>query len=217
MLCLTACFQIAAYIVCAGANGVAFFRWRRWTEEALKNSWKLYGWFTACSFAACAVGCVAYIARVGNLYGLYMSGIASQIKSPTIEQSVERNRIHRWMNLFCVAHYLMFPFELLFVIASLHFVLHRMLLFANQGAHRHIWKRAGLAVFAMALAGVLVGIFSNVAAAVHFSRAADFNSEAMAAWAANNSVAGRSLEQTAKDTTSLAVNTASIQRCEARP
>ena len=193
-------------------NGVAFSRWKRWSDEEKKNAWQFYGWFTACACCGCAVGALAYAARVGNLANIYISNSLMRTANQTIAESMQKNDVSRSMLRFGAAYYVLFPFELGFVFVAKLLVLHRMLQFSPKGLQRKAWTNAVYVVFGVVLAGVCVGVFSNIGTAVYNCQAADLNSDAIAAWALNDSSTARIFEQQAKDLTSLSIATASVQR-----
>jgi hypothetical protein len=145
-----------------------------------------------------------------------MASNTSQTQDATLAQPVKRNEVLRDMLHYSALYYLLYPFELLFVILAQVCVLHRMQLFSNSSSwsaprQRHVacaWR----AFVALLVAGILVGIGSNIATAVFFSQAADFNTEALKALALNHTAPVPRYEQQAKVATSRAVATASLQR-----
>jgi hypothetical protein len=198
--------------VCAAAHGTAFARWRQWSEVEKSNGWPLYGWFTALSCLGSLAGAVSYAARIGNLATIYISSDLNQIKNPTLAESQQKNEVLRSMLLFSAAYYMLYPLELGLVIFAKLLVLHRMQQFSAQRALQGAWAMLPRLFLAVVIACILVGVFSSVGTAVFFSQSADLNGEAVQAWAANDTAAGKSFEQKAKDRTSKAVSTASVQR-----
>ena len=103
-------------------------------------------------------------------------------------------QINRWVAAFAVAYameFLCLSAAKLMVLPKL-IVLHRMIEFAMRKGDG-VWRRwvvGGRVVMAAVVAGNVVGLGGNVAAAVYFQRTAEYASAASAAFAANNTADG---------------------------
>jgi hypothetical protein len=200
------------FVACAIGHGVAFTRWRKWSESEKARSWKLYGWFTALSCAGCTVGAIAYGARVGHLSYVYTVIQYQQIKNPSLWDSQMKNQIQGDRHRFAAAHFMTYPFELAFVTLANLCVLHRLHFFSVSGSLSAAWTRAAWAFRSFMVAGLLVGIGGNFAAGAGYSQSADSHSAAITAWANNRSATAKQYEKQAAATTTQANSIASVQR-----
>jgi hypothetical protein len=103
--------------------------------------------------------------------------------------------------------------EFLCLSAAKLMVLDRMMEFAmrkGEGVWRR-WVVVGRVVMAAVVAGNVVGLGGNVAAAVYFQRTAEYFSAASAAFAANNTAGGNNFVNLASQQAQLAESTQSLQ------
>lgn len=204
--------QVLGFIACAIAHGVAFARWRKWSEAEKASSWRLYGWFTALSCAGCAIGAIAYGTRVGHLSYVYTVIDYQNIKNPSLLQSQIKNELQRDRLRFAAAHFMTYPFELAFVTLANLCVLHRMHFFSVSGSMSVAWTRAAWAFRSSMVAGLLVGIGGNFATGAGYSQSADSHSFAITAWANNRTATAKQYEKQAAAQTTQASAIASVQR-----
>jgi hypothetical protein len=200
------------FVACAIGHGVAFARWRKWSEAEKANSWKLYGWFTALSCAGCTVGAVAYGFRVGHLHYVYTVIDFERIKNPSLLQSQTKNELQRERLRFATAHFMTYPFELALVTLANLCVLHRLHFFSVSASLSAAWIRAAWAFRAFMVAGLLVGIGGNFATGAGYSQSADYHSEAVTAWGNNRTAAAKQYEKQAAASTTQANAIAAVQR-----
>ena len=86
----------------------------------------MYGWFTALACLGSAAGAMAYAARVCHLSLFYTSNSIERLTSRTLTQSVLMNQQRGEQRKCAAAYYMMFPFELGFVMLAQLMVLHRI-------------------------------------------------------------------------------------------
>ena len=110
--------QITCFAMCAIAQGTAFARWRKWPPEEKLLGWQLYGWFTALSCLGSVAGALAYLARIGQLYGIYATRVGNPnsdrnlTPQQNIEQRIRINQLSRDMLRCASAYHALFPLEL---------------------------------------------------------------------------------------------------------
>jgi hypothetical protein len=171
--------------------------------------WLLYGWFTALMACGSCVGAVAWTARMMNLVNFFKANT-----SPTIVQVLSFAALnYSWIAVFLVTY----AVEFLCLSASKLLVLDRMSVFAApQGSClQTLWALAGTVVMAVVVLGNAVGLAANVAAAVHFHKAAQAASAASSAYAANNTKDGLSLVLLSREEVQSGSSIASVQSfCE---
>ncbi len=164
----------------AFAGGTMFYRWRRMGEEHRGRVWWLYGWFTALMACGSCVGAVAWVARmmyfVNAFKGTASTNIAQQKSLIALAYS--------WRAPFLVTY----AVEFLCLSAAKLMVLDRMSVFAApQGTRlQKRWAAVGRVVMAVVVLGNAVGLAANIAAAVHYQKAAEAASAESAYYAANN-------------------------------
>jgi hypothetical protein len=200
------------FVACAIGHGVAFARWRKWSEADKARSWKLYGWFTALSCAGCTVGAIAYGARVGHLSYAYRVIQYQQIKNPSLWESQMKNQIQGDRHRFAAAHFMTYPFELAFVTLANLCVLHRLHFFSVSASLSTAWTRAAWAFRSFMVAGLLVGIGGNFAAGALYLQSADSHSAAITAWGNNRTKAAKEYEKEAGALNTQANAMTSVQR-----
>ncbi len=209
------CPQVAAFILCAIAHLAAFLRWRTRGVNAT-GGWLLYGWFTKLSCLGSVAGAFAYGARMRNLSLLYSSRKLELLGNLTLSQSRSFNLERSGENRFAAAFYLLYPFELSFVVSAQLLVLHRLqkLCWIDSASARVrlICRRTFLS--SVVILNV-IGALSDVAAAAYFIQAADAESQAADAWASNSSDSASSLQLLGRKQKAAASNCVAIQRfCE---
>ncbi len=205
--------QVAAFIVCALAQGIAFWRWKRLSSDEKLKGWRLYGWFCGFSFLSSIVGCGAYASRFVSLKLYYSSIALAQGSNLTLADHQLVNEGFATVLRCTAAFYFLFPFEFCFTIVAKLFVLDRMQRFAvAKSQHQRRWFLAGRGLFAVVVLGVSVGILGNIATAVHYSRSADFFSQAANAYAEGKPAVAESFELQANEKNANGDASASVQR-----
>jgi hypothetical protein len=206
--------QIAAFCASALASGTMFWRWRRMTGEGRRCiEWRLYGWFSGLMLCGSCFGAVAW----GSLMQVFVLSFnlfnnPSSIPTNTQVRSIAA-QYQRWIAAFAIAY----AIEFFCLSAAKLMVLDRMMEFAmpkRDGVSRR-WVVGGRVVMAAVVAGNVVGLGGNVAAAVYFERTAEYNSAAFSAFTANNTVDGNNFDNLANQEGALALSTQSLQSfCE---
>lgn len=194
------CLQIGCFVICAIAQGIAYLRWLKWSAEEKRRGWRLYGWFTALSSLGSAAGALAYVARIGHLYGIYdtREQLANQTLTP--QQAAQQAMSSRDMMRGAAAFHALFPLELGLVTTANLFVLHRMLHFSILGSQRQrAWRRCERLFLAAAVLCNAIGLSANMVSAVYFYQTGELFAT------------GENLQQ-AKDKRQDAARIAAIQR-----
>ena len=146
--------------------------------------WRLYGWFSGLMLCGSCFGAVAWGAWMQNLVlNFNVNNNPSSTLTNAQVYSIAA-QINRWVAAFVVVY----AMEFLCLSAAKLMVLDRMMEFAmrkGEGVWRR-WVVGGRVVMAAVVAGNVVGLGGNVAAAVYFQRTAESWSAASAAFAANN-------------------------------
>jgi len=205
--------QISCLVVCAVAQGTAFVRWRNWSAEEKRNSWRLYGWFTALSSLGSVAGALGYAARMGQLYYTYVAKPLDILKTPTLSELQLRNEMRADRLGFIAAFYSMFPLELGLVVVAKLLVLHRLHRFSICRSPRvRMWEVLGRLFLAAVVAGNLIGFGGNIVSAVYYSQAGGMADKAAKAWAANDTAVGKNWEGQSRQKTEQASAVASVQR-----
>ena len=181
--------------------------------EGRRGEWELYGWFSGLMMCGSCFGAVAWGA---NMQVFVLNFNLNNNPSSTLTNAQGASivsQINRWVAAFVVAY----AMEFLCLSAAKLMVLDRMMEFAmrkGEGVWRR-WVVGGRVVMAAVVAGNVVGLGGNVAAAVYFQRTAEYNSAASAAFAANNTADGNNQVNLAAQQQQLAFSTQSIQSfCE---
>jgi hypothetical protein len=151
-----------------------------------------------------------------NLSLLYSSRKLELFGNLTLSQARSFNLERSGENRFAAMYYLLYPFELSFVVAAQLLVLHRLqkLSWADSASARMrlICRRAFMS--SVVILNVL-GALSDVVAAVYFIQAADAESQAADAWASNSSASANSLQLVGRKQKAAASNAVAVQRfCE---
>ena len=183
--------------------------------EGRRQVWRLYGWFSGLMLCGSMFGAVAWGANMQNLV-LNFDTQDKQHRSSTLSPSQIFSyaaQIRRWIAVFSVTY----AMEFLCLSVAKLMVLDRMKDFAEDGMSRR-WVVGGRVVLAAVVAGNVVGLGGNVAAAVYFQQAAEFCSAASAAYAANKTADNdyiRNLVQQEQQQEQLASSTRALQSfCE---
>jgi hypothetical protein len=119
-------------------------------------------------------------------------------------------------NLWAAVFYLLYPFELSFVVSAQLLVLHRLQKLSMIGSSRQrVWSICRRVFLAAVITFNTIGALGNVVAAVYFIQSADLDSQAAYAWASNSSTIASNLEGRARLRKSSAGAIAALQRfCE---
>jgi len=190
-----------------------FFRWWRMDEEGRRRVWRLYGWFSGLMLCGSMFGAVAWGANMQNLV-LNFNAQNNPSSTLTLSQKLSSAaQIRRWIAAFSVTY----AMEFLCLSVAKLMVLDRMKDFAapkGDGMSRR-WVVGGRVVLAAVVAGNVVGLGGNVAAAVYFERTAVFFSAASAAYAANNTADAENFDNLGQQQGQLASSTQALQSfCE---
>ena len=190
-----------------------FWRWRRMDGEGRRGVWRLYGWFSGLMLCGSCFGAVAWGA---DMQFLVLSFNLNNNPSSTLTNAQYYSMLaqaSRWIAAFVVTY----AMEFLCLSAAKLMVLDRMMEFAmrkGEGVWRR-WVVGGRVVMAAVVAGNVVGLGGNVAAAVYFQRTAESFSAASAAFAANNTADANNFVNLANQQDQLATSTQSLQSfCE---
>ncbi len=181
--------------------------------EGRRGVWRLYGWFSGLMLCGSCFGAVAWGAYMQILVSLF--SILNN-PSPTLTKAQKSStfaQIDRWSAAFVI----LYAMEFLYLSAAKLMVLDRMMEFVmpKMEVMPMRWVVGGRVVMAAVVAGNVVGLGGNVAAAVYFHRSAEYASAASAAFAANNTAVGTNLFELEAQETQLAVSTQSLQQfCE---
>ena len=185
-----------------------FFRWWRLDEDGRRRVWRLYGWFSGLMLCGSCIGAVTWAAWMQRLINNY-SGNDDTTLSDAQSMSLFAISV-RWQAVFSVTYAMEF---LCLSVAEL-MVLDRMRNFAADGISRRLVV-GGRVVLAVVVAGNVVGLGGNVAAAVYCEQAAEFYSTAFINFAANNTADGFKYYLEASSQNQNAFSIASVQSfCE---
>jgi hypothetical protein len=200
-------------VVCATAHGTAFARWRKWSAEEKKDSWQLYGWFTASSCLGSVAGMLAFAARTGQFSYRYPRQRLEQRMNITFADSQQVNELRAVEHYFASAFFILFPIELLFVANAQMFLLHRMFQFSlSASSQKHIWHLCGRFFFAIVNAGNIIGICGNIAAASYLLQGSNFSLKVVDAYVEKDYVSAKSFELQALSSISKGASLVGIQR-----
>ena len=181
--------QIAAFCISAAAGGAMFVRWWRMGVEGRRRVWSMYGWFSALMCGGSVLGAAAWAVWLSVLVVFYSPS------ATTIDTMHSQARFESGLSAFVVIYAL----EFFCLSVSKLLVLHRMTDFAfsqQTGGMTRRWQVGGRVVLVAVVAGNVVGLGGNVAAAVHWKQSADYFSRAAAAYSSNNTDTGNALAQT---------------------
>jgi hypothetical protein len=177
--------QISAYCVSGLVGGTMFYLWQRMEAEERGRVWRLYGWFSGLIACGSCVGVVAWTARMMILENFFKAQNLQSQKDSTGELWSLVARGFSWRPSFSVAY----AISVMCLSAAKLMVLRRMFDFVaptGDGLRKH-WAAAGRIIMAAAVLGNAVGLAANIAAAVHYQKAAVAAQSASDFTAANNS------------------------------
>ena len=176
--------------------------------EGRRGVWRLYGWFSGLMLCGSCFGAVAWGANMQVFVLNFNANNPSSTLTNAQGASIV-SQINRWVAAFVVAY----AMEFLCLSAAKLMVLDRMMEFAmrkGEGVWRR-WVVGGRVVMAAVVAGNVVGLGGNVAAAVYFQRTAESYSAASAALAANNTADANNFANLGSQQAQLAYSTDSLQ------
>jgi hypothetical protein len=167
-----------AYVVNALANSYMFYCWSKLSYHTKSLVWQYYGHFTCCMI-------------FGSIFGAfdslcYMQTIAYNYKANDLRQMNTANQVQiqtsfalssQWQS----AHFICYSFGFLFLTFAQFMILNRLLSFIQNFTAINTHS-AGRVFLLFIVAGNIVGICGNVAAASFSARASILNLEAAAAW-----------------------------------
>jgi hypothetical protein len=149
----------------------AYARWRRRGTEDRQGQWSQFGWFTVMSCLGSIAGALAYGSRIGHLYFVFTSREIEFLPSLSAAQYQQMNELRAQEMRYCALHFMIFPFELGFVVIAKLLVIRRMHHFS---LHNSPWQRACALSWRLCLLLVVVcnltGIGGNFAAAAYANR-----------------------------------------------
>ena len=188
------------------------YLWRRMLEEGRRHVWRLYGRFCSLMLCGSCFGAVTWAARMQT----FENGFNGQdaLKGGDFVQSDSLFALsYSWFAVYLVTY----AIEFLCLSAAKLMVLDRMSVYAagqDEGSKKR-WAAAARAVMAVVVLGNAVGLAANIAAAVHFQRAAEASSTASALFAANSTQLARESAILSNTEVQLAGSISSVQSwCE---
>jgi hypothetical protein len=189
-----------------------FYVWRRMQEKDRRRVWLLYGWFSGLMLCGSCFGVVTWAAYM-MFFANVLNGQDELSRRNNAQGFALLAAAGSWRALFTVTY----AIEFLCLSTAKLMVLDRMRDFAaprGDGMRRR-WVVGGRVVMAGVALGNAVGLTANVAAAVHFDRAAAANSASSSFFAANNVQGGREHSTIAQREIQLAGPILSVQSfCE---
>ena len=155
-------------------------RWWLVDNECKRRMWLLYGWFNALMCCGSCFGAVAWAYQMQYLVAFYTpTGTLTSAENASLRAHADRSGA-----VFLVSYAIEF---LCHSVAKLMVLNRLMRLSVPQGELLpESWTRGSKFVMAFVIVGNLVGLGSNVAAAVYSMQNADFASAASVAFAKNN-------------------------------
>jgi len=188
-----------------------FLRWWRMDGEGRRRVWRLYGWFSGLMLCGSMFGAVAWGA---NMQVLVLNFNTLNNPSSTLTRAQFFSsfpQIRRWIAVFSVTY----AMEFLCLSVAKLMVLDRMTDVRQADGLSRRWVVGGRVVLAAVIAGNVLGLGGNVAAAVYYERTAEFYSAASAAFAANNTADGDNFRNLGVQQEQLASLTRAVQSfCE---
>jgi hypothetical protein len=179
-------------------------------EEDRGRVWRLYGWYSGLMACGSCVGAVTWAAQMISYVYSFEADSRPNLNAEYLSLSASERS---WYAVFLVTY----GIEFLCLSAAKLMVLDRMSVFAApQGiGMRRRWAAAGRVVMAVVVLGNAVGLAANVAAAVHYQKAAHAMSAASAYYAANNTKDGEKYVSLSKEERQLGGSIVSVQMfCE---
>jgi hypothetical protein len=187
-----------------------FYRWRQLDEDSRQHVWRLYGWYSALMLCGSCVGVVTWAAWMQVIVNEFRS-VRDRTLAPS-QSNLFYSLSFSWNVVFRVSY----AIEFLCLSVAKLMVLDRLSHFATRHWIWEHWVIGRHVVMACVVAGNLVGLAGNIAAAVPYDRVARLTMAASHDLAANeNSAAGFQKIKEASDPLQLALYISSVQAfCE---
>jgi hypothetical protein len=186
-------------------------------EDDRPRVWVLYGWFSGLMCVGSVFGAVTWAFCMQFLVALFTVSTPGLLPGQ-VQSLLAQNQY--WVTAF----YVTYAIEFLCLSVAKLLVLHRMADFAvpkGDGLSRRfavggrVVMAGGRVVMAAVVVGNVVGLCSNVAAAVYSKRAGDLNNAAATAFADNSTEAAKAFVVQAGQKNTVALHASSVQRfCE---
>jgi hypothetical protein len=181
--------------------------------EGRRGVWRLYGWFSGLMLCGSCFGAVAWGAWMQYLvlgFNINNNPSSNLTNAQIYSMFAHANRL-------IAAFAVVYAIEFLCLSAAKLMVLDRMMEFVmpRREVMPRRWVVGGRVVMAAVVAGNVVGLGGNVAAAVYFQQTAEYASAASAAFAANNTADTNKFIDLSAQEFQLAGSTSSVQSiCE---
>ncbi len=169
-----------------------FWLWLRMQEERRRRVWRLYGWFCGLMLFGSCFGIVTWAARMMQLVNLYKNVDAFE-EGDDAQGSYMRAQSISFTVVFLVPY----AIEFLCLSAAKLMVLDRMSVLAaghDEGTKKR-WAVGGRMVMAVVALGNAVGLAANIAATVHYQKAAEAAWAESAHYASNHSTGNSTLSE----------------------
>lgn len=160
------------------------FRWLNISEGDRQHVWRLYGWYCRLMLCGSCIGVVTWVAWMQYLAHDFSSTRDMSLSLP--QKYSMYSLAMRWIAAFRATYAMQF----LCLSTAKLIVLDRMSDFVAGGWISRHWSVGRRIVMAAVVAGNLVGLASNVAAAARYGAVADLAMQASANFADNNPSAG---------------------------
>jgi hypothetical protein len=180
--------------------------------EGRRRVWSLYGWFCALMVCGSCFGAVTWAARMMSTVNVFKGSDAGS-RRDRVQAALFVALSYSWESVFFVTY----AIEFMCLSAARLMVLDRMSDFAagQDDVARKRWAAGGRMVMAVVVLGNAVGLGGNVAAAVHYQKAAEAASTAYALFAANSTQAAFEFFSSSQREVQLALSIAAVQSfCE---
>jgi hypothetical protein len=151
-------------------------------NEGRRKAWQLYGWFTGLMMCGSCVGAVTWAAYMKVLVNLLTANNFFDTTISFFQRVFLFESVLRWQAAYSITY----AIEFLCLSVAKLMVLDRMSDFAAGSTTRR-WIFGGRVVMAAVVAGNLVGLAGNAAAAVYYVRAAELLATTASVCAAVNS------------------------------
>jgi len=187
-----------------------FLRWLRMDVQGRQWAWWLYGWFSGLMLCGSCCGAVAWGAYMQALilgFNLNNPSYSSPLTNAQYYSLIAQGQ--HWSAAFVVTYAIAF----MCLSAAKLMALDQMMNFAVSKSRDmpKRWVVWGRVVMAGVVVGNVVGLGANVAAAVIWEQSAGSYSAASAAYAANNTAAGRNFSNIGDQQVQLADSTSAVQ------
>jgi hypothetical protein len=197
------------YCISAVASGSTFYQWFKLGEERRKLVWRLYGWFSGLMMCGSCVGAFTWAAWMQVVVNDYIG-----VKDANLSLSQRFffwSVSDRWKSAF----YVTYSIEFLCLSVAKLIILDRMSEFVLNHGVKKFWVAGRRFVLTAVLAGNLVGLAANIAAAAHRHRRADLLMSVSLDLADNAVAAAESKYIQVADELQLALFISSVQEfCE---